>query len=83
MAFHTLPLFHLRTKILCAFAGKNYATVEINAEGLFQVSRNFYVRTCVKFTFANKIEIMHERSLVSVKVELRHYFNYVIKIYVR
>ena len=25
--------------------------------------------TCVKFTFANRIEAMHERSLVSVKVE--------------
>ena len=33
--------------------------------------RNFYVRSCVKFTFANKIEAMHERSLVSVKVEPR------------
>ena len=27
--------------------------------------------TCVKFTFANKIEALHERSLVSVKVEPR------------
>ena len=33
--------------------------------------RNFYVRSCVKFTFANKIEAMHERSLVSLKVEPR------------
>ena len=32
---------------------------------------NFYVRTCVKFTFANRIEAMHERSLASVKVEPR------------
>ena len=24
---------------------------------------------CIKFTFANKIEAMHERSLVTVKVE--------------
>ena len=31
----------------------------------------FYVRTCVKFMFANKIEAIHERSLVSVKVEPR------------
>ena len=31
----------------------------------------FNVRTCVKFTFANKIEAMHEGSLVSVKVEPR------------
>ena len=29
------------------------------------------MRTCVKFTFANKIEALHERSLVSVKVEPR------------
>ena len=29
------------------------------------------MRTCVKFLFANKIEEMHERSLVSVKVEPR------------
>ena len=33
--------------------------------------RNFYVRTCVTFTFANTIEEIHERSLVSVKVEPR------------
>ena len=35
------------------------------------MSCNFYVRTCVKFTFANKTEAMHERSLVSVKVDPR------------
>ena len=35
----------------------------------FPLSRNFYVRTCVKYTFANEIEAMYERSLVSVKVE--------------
>ena len=29
------------------------------------------MRTCLKFTFANKIEAMHQRSLVSVKVEPR------------
>ena len=33
--------------------------------------RNFLVRSCVKFTFANKIEAMHERSLVNVKVKPR------------
>ena len=41
------------------------------SDGWFPVSRIFYVRTCVKFTFANKIMAMHERSLVSVKVEPR------------
>ena len=35
------------------------------------MSRNFYVGTCVKFTFANRIEAMYERSLVSVNVEPR------------
>ena len=29
--------------------------------------RNLYVRTCVKFTFANKIEAMHKWSLLSVE----------------
>ena len=42
------------------------------------------ILTCVKVTFANKIEAMHERSLVSVKVEHRSTFKlstfYVIKI---
>ena len=32
---------------------------------------NFYVRTCVKFKFANKIEAVYERSHVSIKVEPR------------
>ena len=34
------------------------------------MSPNFSVGPCVKFMFANKIEAMHEGSLVSVKVEL-------------
>ena len=33
--------------------------------------RVILMRTCVKFPFANKIEEMHERSLVSVEVEPR------------
>ena len=41
------------------------------SKGWFPLSRNFYVRTCVKFTFANKIEAMYEGSHVSVKVETR------------
>ena len=40
-------------------------------KGWLPVSRNFYVRRCLKFTFANKIEAIHERSIVSVKVEPR------------
>ena len=34
------------------------------------MSPNFYVHTCVKFMFANKIEAKHEGLLVGVKVEL-------------
>ena len=34
-------------------------------KGWFPLSRNLYVRTWVKFTFANKIEAMYERSHVS------------------
>ena len=41
------------------------------AKGGFPLSRNLYVSTHVKFTFANKIEVMNERSQVKVKVELR------------
>ena len=40
-------------------------------KGRFPVSRNIYVRTCVKFTFANETEALHERPLLSVKVEPR------------
>ena len=65
------------------------------SQGWFSVSRIFYVRTSAKFTFANKIEAMHGRSLVSVKVEPRSASRfssalfilplliYLIKIYVR
>ena len=35
---------------------------------LVPLSHNFYVRRYLKFTFANKIEVMYERSLISVKV---------------
>ena len=35
------------------------------------MSCNFSMPTCIKFMFANKIEAMSERSLVSAKVESR------------
>ena len=38
---------------------------------LMHVCNGCYVRTCVKCAFENKMEEMHERSLVSVKVEPR------------
>ena len=45
-------------------------------KGWFPVSRNFYWRTGVKFTFANEIEAKHLRSLVSVKVEPRTWLKF-------
>ena len=41
-------------------------------KGWFPLSRDFFrAPTCVKFTFANKMEAKYERSHVSVKVEPR------------
>ena len=40
------------------------------------------MRACVKFTFANKIEAMHERSLVSVKVEPRSTFRLSLALFI-
>ena len=46
--------------------GKVTCVTLFHFKGWFPLSRNFYVRTCVKSVFANEIEAMHERSLVSV-----------------
>ena len=51
-------------------------------KGWFPLSRNFYVRTRIKFTFANKIEAIHERSLVSVKVEPRSTWRLISTLYI-
>ena len=55
--------------------GRKCSAREFRAElplGLiWSVAQFSYVRTCANFTFANKIEAMHESSLVSVKVEPR------------
>ena len=50
--------------------------------GLISTVRNSYVRTCVKFTFANKIEAMYQRSLVSVKVETRSTSRLISTLYI-
>ena len=50
--------------------------------GLIPLSRNFYVRTCVKFTFANKIGVLCERSYVSVKVEPRSTSRLISTLYI-
>ena len=43
--------------------------------------RNFYVRTHVNFTRVNKIETMHVRSRVNVKVERRSTFTFMGGLY--
>ena len=48
----------------------------------FPLSRNFLVRTCVKFPFANRIEAMYERSHVSVKVEPRSTSRLISALYI-
>ena len=56
--------------------GRNLVRVRIVVAAIFDFmtkieesrNSNFYVQTCVKFTFANKIEAMYEGSHVSVKV---------------
>ena len=42
----------------------------------FPLSRNFYVRACIKFTRVNKIGAMYERSRVNVKLEPRPTFKF-------
>ena len=62
--------FTVDISMLLFYMFKIFACLIAHSEGCFPLSRNFYVRTCVKFPFANtKIEAMHERSLVTVKVE--------------
>ena len=49
------------SRILRTHARQSYAAME-----KFTLrARNFYVRTCVKFTLANKIETMHDRLIVT------------------
>ena len=53
---------------LCVTVGKQPSIVR---KGGFLLSRNFYVGTCVIFTFANTREAMRTRSRVKVKGESR------------
>ena len=57
---------YLRYQVFTTGRNFNYLS-----KGWFPLSRNVYVRTCVKFTSANKIEAMSEGSHVSLKVEIR------------
>ena len=55
---------------------------KIQTKGEFPLSRNSDVRTCVKFMFANEIEIMYERSHVKLKVERRFTSRLSSKLYI-
>ena len=80
-----------------AIASKAVYTLAVNGtprkvfqytKGWFPPSRKFYVRTCVKFTFANKIEAARERKRraslnFTFNLITCLYFINVIKIYVR
>ena len=57
--------------VICKLVKNVICLLSLCYQGGFPLPRNFYVRTCVKFSFANKIEAMYERSFpVNVKVEL-------------
>ena len=45
-------------------------------EGWFPLSHNFSLRTHVKFTLVNEIEVMYERPRVNVKVERGSTFTF-------
>ena len=45
-----------KPKLLTVFTFISSYTTVVSVKGGFPVSRNFYVRTFVKFTFANKID---------------------------
>ena len=62
-----------------------YYLCHVVFKGSFPLSRNFYVRTCVKFTLANKRGIV--RKVAQLHVYSQYfifclYFIYVTKIYV-
>ena len=62
----------LTIKILFTINSLN-SPVSVNAQTWFSsvLRRNFYLRTCVKFRFANKKEAMYERLRLKGKFEPR------------
>ena len=54
------------TQEICTWVG---ITLQDLCQGWFPLSRNFSMRTQVKFTCVNEIEAMYERLRVNVKVE--------------
>ena len=75
--FLNVPFHQAKAKQACARFFKAIRCAKSKrkikpCKGWFPLSRNFFrAPTCAKFTFANKIEAMYERSYVSVKVEPR------------
>ena len=71
--FHVLSTPSLAVALLrsvhawVARRGSSLSCVRLN----FPLLGNFYVRTWVKFTLANKIEAIYERLHISIKVEPR------------
>ena len=64
-------------KVVIRSSGESNVRVDFQCRVIFT-----YVRACVKFTFANKIEAIHKRSLVGVKVEV-DVFRPVARIFLR
>ena len=74
----------------CTFLVTSFSVSSVTLRVDFYCRVFFYVGTSVKFTFANKIEAKHERSLVSVSTASKSqhfifcvYSIYVTNIYVR
>ena len=61
--------FYVEVKNLVTWHKFTFAAFSVNVT-LRVDFQCWVVFTCVKFPFANKIEAMHERSLVSVKLNL-------------
>ena len=66
----------------CTFLVTSFSVSSVTLRVDFYCRVFFYVRTCVKFTFVNKIGAKHERSLVSVKVETRSTTSSVSTLYI-
>ena len=74
----------------CTFLVTSFSVSSVTLRVDFYCRVFFYVRTCVKFTFANKIEAKNKRSFVSVSTasKSQHFIScvysiYLINIYVR
>ena len=74
----------------CTFLATTFSVSSVTLRVDFYCRVFFYVRPCVSFPFANKIEAKNERSHISVSTasKSQHFIScvysiHVIKIYVR